>query len=72
MPVPKVSSIALHVAEASPAPNATADVERNDNNEAAAEVRVTTAMAVGLVEAVSVCIDFEISLDAHIALEAIL
>ena len=40
----------------------------NDNDEAVAEGRVTTASAVGLVEAVSACAGVETSPDAHIPL----
>ena len=46
-PVPKAISFAQDAAEVSPASNASADVECNDNDEAAAEVRVTMALAVG-------------------------
>ena len=41
---------------------------RNDNDEDVAEGRVTTAVAVGLVEAESACAVVETSPDAHIPL----
>ena len=57
-------------AEAMPASCTATEVVCNDNDEAVAESRVTTALAVALVEAVSACAVVDTSPDAHIPLEA--
>ena len=72
VPIPKAISIAQDAAEASPASIATKESECNDNDEAAGEARVSTALAVGIVDAASVCAPSETSPDAHTPLETIL
>ena len=57
----KVNSVAQDAAEAAPASNTATEAVCNDNHEAVAQVRTTTAWPIGLGEPASACVGSGIS-----------